>query len=797
MLAKRPLMFISLSFVAGMYILSVFDLADALFASIGTVSVLVIMLIRRFKAKNAGILLLCTVVFLAGCIRYDTANNVKKKQLYEHLNKPVTLKAKVLTEPEISDYGISFVGRVVNISDKSETKETDEKVMFFFYFDETVKNFKVPVLEDIVQVKDKVELPDSAKNTGGFDYAKYLKSDEIFFQCNTEIKNIEIISHEESFILHTWTNFRNKCIGFFDDTFPYEEAGVLKAFITGDKSGITDEVSESFSSSGLSHILAVSGLHVAVFVSIIASILKMMRASKRKQMIVSAIAALFFILFTGASVSALRAGAMCILALIAKLIYRKADPMTTLSTAAAVFCIINPNVIYDASFMLSFSATAGILLFYETISIGFTRFYKNLSVETSAYRMAKNFFDSLAVGLSAQIFVIPLLIYLFNGFSSVSIAATMAVTPFLTYMLAGGLLFVAVSFISGTLAYPIGGFIYILSKIMVWISNIFASLPFAKIIFGELTPFLVLMYVLVVGVFIFLFKKQKMGYIIFLLSFTILSVIGLGNLYSNYSLARVSFINVGQGDCALIKAPGDCDILIDAGGSANSSTAGSRIIAPYLIKNGVTDIEYIIISHTDTDHTVGISGIIDTMDVENIIIPYGQQDTKNAKEIIKKAKQNRVNISYFTSGDVLKVNEKITITAITPDLGQRTYSKEDNDTGTALRVDYGEIAFMFTGDMSSTIEKYLINNYPDMLEADVLKVAHHGSKHSNSQEFLNAVSPEYAFIPVGENSYGHPTPEAIERLKNAGAKIFRADIHKDVTFYFDNDEIKRIIYDKR
>ena len=796
MLAKRPLMFISLSFVAGMYILSVFDLADALFASIGTVCVLIVMLIRKFSVKNTGILLLCAISFLTGCIRYDTANNVKKRTLYQDLNTPITLTAKVLSEPKNSDYGISFVGRVINLSDKNETNETEEKVMFFCYFDETVENFKMPVLEDIVQIKDKIELPDSAKNTGGFDYAKYLKSDDIFFQCNTEIKNLEIIGRDESFLLQTWINFQNKCIDFFDKTFPSEEAGVLKAFILGDKSGITDEISKSFSSSGLSHILAVSGLHVAVFVSIIAFILKRLGASKRKQMIVSALGALFFILFTGASVSALRAGAMCILALIAKLIYRKADPMTTLSTTGAVFCIINPNVIYDASFMLSFSATAGILLFYETISIGFLRFYKKLSVETSAYRIAKNFFDSLAVGLSAQIFVIPLLVYIFNGFSTVSVIATMTVTPFLTYLLAGGLLFVAVSFISSTLAYPVGGFIYILAKIMIWISETFANLPFAKIIFGELTPFLVLMYGLVVGIFIFLIKRQKMGYIVFLLSFTILSVIGLGNLYENQNLARVSFINVGQGDCTLIKAPGDCDILIDAGGSGSSSSVGSQVIAPYLIKNGVKDVEYIIISHTDTDHTVGISGIIDTMNVENIIIPYGQQDTQNAKEIIKKAKQNGVNISYFTSGDVLKVNDEIRLTAITPDLGQRTYSKEDNDTGTALRVDYGDISFMFTGDMSSEIEKYLIKNYPDMLKADVLKVAHHGSKHSNSQEFLDAVKPEYAFIPVGENWYGHPTPETLERLKESGAKTFRADVHKDVTFYFDSEEIKRIVYDK-
>ena len=796
MLTKRPLMCISLAFVAGMYILSVFNYASLLLFSVCAVFSLLLVLLKKANKKNTIILLLCAITFILGSTRYYVSDNIKNKILYEKLEKTITIDAQILEEVKITDTYVSFIGKALSVADKDGKQETSDRVMFYCYFNEKQTDVVNLKIGDVVTIKDKIKLPKSPMNTGGFDYVKYLKTDRTFFQCNTDFEKVTVTGHIHNSILTSWNNFRNKCTGFFDNKFPEREAGVLKAYITGDKSGITFDVKESFSISGLSHILAVSGLHVSVFISIVASILKLFNLSKRKQIFVSAFCALFFVLFTGASVSALRAGAMCIFALVAKLIYRKADPITTLSLSAAVFCIFNPHTIHDISFMLSFGATAGILLFYEGISRGFSRIYKNLEKGAPIYRLSKNFFDSLAVGFSAQIFVIPLLVYIFNRFSPMSIIATMAVTPLLTSLLAGGLIFIALSFISGTLAYPAAGFIYLLSKVMIWISDIFGSFSFSQILFGKMTPFLILMYTLLIGVLWFLLKKEKKWYIIFLVSFTILSVIGLSNAYSNYNTAQVSFINVGQGDCALIKAPGDCDILIDAGGTAQNEKIGENVIAPYLIKNGVTDIEYIVISHTDKDHIVGLNGIIATMNVDNLILPYGQQNTENGKNIIKTAKENGVKVLYFTSRDAIKINEKITLTAITPDFMQRLHAKDDNDTGTVVRLDYGETSFLFTGDMSSDIEKYLMSSYPDMLEADVLKVGHHGSKYSTCQEFLDIVKPEYSYIPVGTNTYGHPTPEVLERLKSSDIEVYRADVHRDVTFYFDDTKIKGVIYNK-
>ena len=208
-------------------------------------------------------------------------------------------------------------------------------------------------------------------------------------------------------------------------------------------------------------------------------------------------------------------------------------------------------------------------------------------------------------------------------------------------------------------------------------------------------------------------------------------------------------------------------------------------------------MEYVIISHTDIDHIVGISGLINNMPIENIVIPYGQQHTQLGNALVKTASEKGINILYFTHGDKLKINDDIILTAILPDSGQFMYSKSENDTGIVLRLDYGKSSFLFTGDISSDIEKYAIKNYPELLKADVLKVAHHGSKYSSCEEFLSVVDAEYAYIPVGKNTYGHPAPEVIERIEKSGIHVYRADFHKDVTFYANSDGIKGVKYNKK
>ena len=199
-----------------------------------------------------------------------------------------------------------------------------------------------------------------------------------------------------------------------------------------------------------------------------------------------------------------------------------------------------------------------------------------------------------------------------------------------------------------------------------------------------------------------------------------------------------------------------------------------------------------MISHIDVDHTIGLSGILKTHKVEKIIIPYGHQYCEGYVQIEELAKNYGVEILMFSKDDSLKLNDKMTIEALTPETEQYKYSRELNDTGMVLRLDYGESSFLFSGDISSTIEKHLLNEKANLDEIDVLKVAHHGSKNSTCQEFIDAVNPDYAFISVGTNNFGHPDQGVIERLSENGTDVYISALDKDVTFYFDEYEIKGV-----
>ena len=165
---------------------------------------------------------------------------------------------------------------------------------------------------------------------------------------------------------------------------------------------------------------------------------------------------------------------------------------------------------------------------------------------------------------------------------------------------------------------------------------------------------------------------------------------------------------------------------------------------------------------------------------------------------MEKAKEKDVPVTFFKHGDVLKINNEMKLTAIMPDEKFLSFTKEDNenDRSLLLKLEYGDISFLYTGDLSQEGENYAAALYPELVPANVLKVAHHGSDASNSEKFLDAVGPEFAFIPVGKNSYGHPKQEVLQRLTLRNIEFYRADKNKDVTFYFDNKEIKGIRFDE-
>jgi len=311
--------------------------------------------------------------------------------------------------------------------------------------------------------------------------------------------------------------------------------------------------------------------------------------------------------------------------------------------------------------------------------------------------------------------------------------------------------------------------------------------------------FILLCYAVIVAFIYFtIVKYNKRGYFVTLYSILVLLFVFLLNLSSVYSIAKVCFINVGQGDCSVIDAPGDCDILIDAGGKESNGSVGENVVKPYLLQNGIYDIEYAIASHGHADHVNGLTRLLEIIKIKHLLVPQGFGMTKEGAQLLQKATENDIPVTFLKHGDVLQINDDMRIRVIMPDKKILSFLdiNDENDRSLLLKLEYGDVSFLYTGDLSNVGENYAATIYPELLKADVLKIAHHGAEESDSQKFLDAVDPEYAYIPVGENSYRHPSLKVLERLKTNNIFYYRADYHHDVCFYFDQSGIKGITYNR-
>ncbi|MBQ3225740.1 MAG: MBL fold metallo-hydrolase, partial [Clostridia bacterium] len=280
-------------------------------------------------------------------------------------------------------------------------------------------------------------------------------------------------------------------------------------------------------------------------------------------------------------------------------------------------------------------------------------------------------------------------------------------------------------------------------------------------------------------------------------SITLLFLIGSCVQSLNADIAKVCFINVGQGDSCCISLPEDTDILIDGGGTAayqDYYDIGAKVVRPYLLKQGVTDIEYMIASHGHEDHVLGLVSILREMPVDRLIVPRGFGTTDAAKLLLSAAKQKFVPVTEVCAGETIPLGETASIEVLMPDRewAEGLTEEEENMRSLVLRFTYGDNSFLFTGDLGEEAEKRLVDAHNGGLSADVLKLAHHGAANSSSEEFIDAANPLYAYIPVGENNYGHPHPDILERLISAGTSIYRADRDKDVVFVMDLKHIVSI-----
>ena len=556
-----------------------------------------------------------------------------------------------------------------------------------------------------------------------------------------------------------------KLKGIIDTSFPKDAAPFAKALLLGDKSDLLWSQSRDFSRSGISHIVAVSGLHV----SILFAFLSMVTGKRRFWMVLLGIPVLvLFGAMAGFTASVTRAVIMQIIFLLALALNREYDPPTALAAAGLVMLVQCPLVIAGIGFQLSFASVAGIFLFYEKLSNWLGNWLPGKG-KTLRGRLERFFTASVAVTLSATVMTVPLTAIHFGLVSLVGVLTNLLVLPVVSLIFYGVMAVCtlgcfhmgAASALAWVMTWPIR---YVLT-----VAHAMAKLPLAAVY--TISPYIVLWVVFVYGLlgWLLLTKKKRPGV-----------ATGLGALSLCVSLMlsffepltcdyRVTVLDVGQGQSILLQSQGST-FLVDCGGDRGEEAAD--IAAEQLLSQGITRLDGLILTHYDRDHAGGVPFLAERIEIERVYLPM-TEDADGCLQGVLDAVPEQI-----------PIDSELTISF--GDAQIQIFPAKDagsgNDSCASVLFQRGKCDTLITGDLSAAAERQLLADY-DLPDLELLIVGHHGSKYSTCEELLTATAPDAAVISVGEgNSYGHPTREVLDRLEAAGCAIFRTDLHGTIIY---------------
>ena len=550
-------------------------------------------------------LYLKNIVFSLGTLYMHTLNNYydEKYEELESLNGSYCT-AIVVSEGEEKDYKdvyeieIKGIKLLLNLK-KSKNKSLQNKENRYLS-NKNSKNssFKLKY-GDKIEFYLEYEKPSTARNYMGFDYSNYLKTKKIFGTVNLKEEDVEIISHDNSnIILRKIYELRNLMKTKIEKLLPKETSGLCLGMLIGETSGIEENMQEDFRDSNLSHILAVSGANVSYIIVSITYIFNKMCLRKRLSKIISIILLILFMLLTGCTSSVNRACIMAILMLIAELLYRKSDVYNNLAISALILLIINPYSLLDIGFQLSYMGTIGIVFLHDKIG----NFIKINN------KIVKYFFEMIAVTTCANLAIIPIMMFHFNTISLTFYFSNIIVGPILGIVVIIGFIMFFISLIFTPISSLIAIVLNLMLKFIIKIAEITANMPFSKTTI--ITPsffFIIVWYLIIISISykqkvkIFYHKNNKL--IKKIVSCILIIVLIVNLIIKVDKKLEIHFVDVGQGDACLIITPLNKKILIDGGGSEfGSFNVGEKTLLPYLLDRRINKLDYIIISHFDSDH---------------------------------------------------------------------------------------------------------------------------------------------------------------------------------------------------
>lgn len=761
---QRPLLIVAISYIIGIVIGVYFRMSIPFILIILIINCIII---NKKYLKVIIIIIMTIIISSTETIylnnRYDNIN--------ENLNaKSIKLIGTICSQIEETDYKY-----IVTI--KTEKRYKNVKMIIYFNKDK-VELEKLTYGNEIV-ITGKYNEPDGRRNYKGFNYKEYLKTKEIYgiIECESEVQVVK--TKNLNFIQLAINNLSIKIQQNLDKILLKDTKDLAVGILLGVSSDIDSEVKQNFRDCNLSHMLAISGSHLTYLILGLNLLLNKKILGIRKCKVITIIIIIIFMLIVNMSSSIVRAGICTIISILGTLIYRKSDSYTAIAISLLFSLIKNPFSLFNIGLQLSYLATLGIIIFYTMLS----------KIKISEGKLKKYIIENIISTLSANILILPITTYYFNTIPTNFLLSNLVAGPVLGISLIFELITVFISFISIKLAQIPGAVVNVCLILLTKITKIISKIPNITVVTPKIAS-VILIYIIILNVWLYtnkknIYKNLKISRLLCILIIIILII----NFLNIERTMRIYFIDVGQGDSSLICTPTGKNILIDGGGSRTPEKydVGEKVLLPYLLDRRIKKLDYIIVSHFDADHAQGIETVIDKIKVKNIVVSRQASQSVEYDKIIKMCKEKKIKIIDAKRGEKIVIDKYAYFDILHPgdillDDGKGGLNANAIVAKLNYKMDNKLFTVLFTGDIEYDAEQELVKEYGNKLKSDILKVAHHGSKTSSSQEFINLVKPEIALIGVGkDNTFGHPNESVLERLRDLKCKIYRTDENGEIS----------------
>ena len=778
-MVSRPLITITLAYILGL-ILGNYLPSQHFYLLFSTLLFFILSCYAYLKGSSSFNYLILITFILFG-LTYSQRDKLVSKDIAKFgLNKAITLTGTIIKEPRVRENKITFELKVEKIFSSGKAYSLKEKVL--------VNAYEVSDLNygDKVKIFGKLRSPKETGNPGELSYKDYLSQQGIHRVVSTSrIKKLG--KGDANPLIASAIFLKNKMVKIQEETLPSTKGMPFAPLISGIVFGsqavpIPQDLEEATRRTGIIHILVASGAQIALLLGVLLFLFKLGRFTSPLSLFVSLVIIIFLISFyalmAGGGPSILRAVVMGVILLLANLLEREYDPLTSLSLAAFLLLIVSPSALYNIGFQLSFAVCFGIIYLAPEMIRSLKKFVLPGFERVSFWLIAL-----FCVCLSAQVMVIPLLAYYFNQVSLISLLANLFIVPLVAILLPFGLLSGLLGLISLKLALIVNILNTFLLFLLIKLTFFFSYLPRASIFVSPPSMFTVVTcYALLIGG-MELWKsplkskvtKEKL--LIVILIFLTIFTFQFAFKGTSKDLT-VTFIDVGQGDSILIQVPSGKDLLIDGGGSPEYSDfdLGEKIVLPFLYRQGVRFIDAVILTHPDNDHLQGLLSVLKNLRVGLVLDSAQKSDNPYYPQFLKIIKEKNIPYQVARKGEILNLGKGIKAYLLHPEVPLLSNTNADiNNNGVVLKLIYKKVSFLFMADLEEEGEDRLLSEKIN-LKSTILKVGHHGGPTSSSEKFLQAVEPEAAVISVGEyNTFGHPNKGVLERLQNLGARIYRTD----------------------